>query len=197
MRWDSLTSAALGAALGLLAGWTLARDRETAAPRVPVPAAVSLEPLLAELRAIRASLEQPLAPLAGPTVGAPPQRERAPAGDPLGEELRALVAALRAEREQRAAAPPPMRELEDDGPRAPDLAALRAARARLAGPEPQVVPELFGLSPEQVYRRFGTPAVVGNSPGRVRWLYADPDGPGRLVVTFMEGYVAWVSLATE
>ena len=44
---------------------------------------------------------------------------------------------------------------------------LRTARASLEGQGQQVVPELFGLSPAHVYERFGTPAIVGNSPGRV------------------------------
>ena len=77
--------------------------------------------------------------------------------------------------------------------------AVRLARASLEDDVSgvRVDPALFGRSPAQVYARLGTPTVVGNSPGRIRWIYDDPTYALDLVVTFFDGYVAWVHLAGD
>lgn len=208
MRWTVWVATTLGAtALGFAVGRALAPA--PVSPLRPAPGADLSAEVLAELRAIRGLLAgeplvEPPSPPAGPVA---PGLETAASGPArldareLSSALRSLEAALRATGRDGGASPASagLRPAVGDGgePRVADLGALRAARAALGEQGGRVVPDLFGLSPAQVYRRFGTPAVVGNSPGRVRWLYEDPDFPGHLVVTFFDGYVGWIDVATE
>lgn len=208
MRRDALLAGILGAAIGLAGGLALAPRPVSvaAAPAASGPASggASSDEVVAELRRIRtllavqpavAATEQPPSP--AEPADSPPQR----ASDELVAALRAVEHALRsASASSGTGTPPAGLRASEEGlalPLPARLGALRTARGSLEGPGPQVVPELFGLSPSQVYERFGTPPIVGSSPGRVRWLYEDPDYPGHLVVTFFDGYVGWIHVTTE
>ena len=216
MRGAALISGLLGGAAGVLAGLALA-PRPSSVPAVQgVPEDRASAEVLAELKAIRTLLEARVATsLAEPVAATEPAARLDPAaGDAEPGEARvetldasALVAALRSleqavcagRSDGAGASRAGLRASEEElaTPRTANLGALRTARAAMKGEGQQVLPDLFGLSPAQVYRRFGTPAVVGNSPGRVRWMYRDPDYPGFLVVTFFDGYVGWIHVAAE
>lgn len=200
IRLDSLLAGAVGVAVGMAAGIAILPDRAPG-PAMVGPDRSELESVTAELRAIRELLSGPEvtpAPSSAPAT----RRAALPPSSELLAALGSLEAALRLASAPTAPdTPAGLRPLDRDRASRPaDLTVVRVARERvgqLEGDGPYVVDDFFGLSPPQVYERFGTPARIGNSPGRVRWLYEDPDYPGYLVVTFIDGYVAWIHQTSE
>ena len=78
-----------------------------------------------------------------------------------------------------------------------DRAAVRAARDALEPNESVTDPAWFGLRPGQVHQRLGTPTNVNNTADRVRWYYFDDVTRGSLIVTFIDGYVAYTMSTTD
>lgn len=210
LKLQSFVLGLLGALLGLAAGLWL-RTGEPPVPRPSANAGADLAPILAELRSIRALLAAPqLEPLLEPLLEALPEDSRtetpvaatAPDSRELVAALRSLEATLLAARRpgdplgSRAEGGPT--SLRGEEARPIDIEEVRRVRATIEGTSGvRVDPALFGLSPAQLYGLLGTPTTIGTSPGRVRWIYDDPGYPQDLVVTFFDGYVAWVHLVGE
>ncbi|MEQ8766615.1 MAG: hypothetical protein RL885_22065 [Planctomycetota bacterium] len=115
-------------------------------------------------------------------------------------ELARLRTELRAFIDELAALQPPdaTARIREDTPRPADLEAVRQARAGLPSGLVDAGPELFGLSPAQVYRRFGAPtSVAQGARGRVMWNYDDPAFPSPFVATFVDGYLVWLQASTD
>lgn len=194
----------LGAAAGLALGSWIA-PRPGLAGAADDAADARLAGIHAELREIRELLARaPAAGLSGQAVPppAPAGAERTP--HPMLQEewiavLRDLEQTLRgmsgAEGAPTQAAPPAAGSLWSEQPVDLDLAEVRSLRDSLPGDERMAEPGLFGLSPAQAYARFGTPSYIGNSADRVRWYYQDPNDSRSLVLTFMDGYLAWTHVA--
>lgn len=195
MRWEFLVAAILGVAVGMGAV-LLSKESVQAVPVVGV--APESTAVLEELRAIRSLLEEP--DLERPTpvtdrVATTSEREPQREVDTTaltGAIDRLIVALSTSPRWEEQSPRPGENDLGERVTRKIDLEAVRPVFNTLEVDVNATVPEFFGLSPAEVYRRFGTPSRIGSSAGRVRWFYDEPGGGG-LQLTFMDGYLAWLT----
>jgi hypothetical protein len=72
--------------------------------------------------------------------------------------------------------------------------AVAEIRSTLDKGESVIRPELFGLSPSDVYRRFGAPSAVETSDnGSYAWFYENPDAlRDRFQVSFSQGHATTI-----
>jgi len=194
MKTEILVAALVGGlagfGAGLLVGPGEARSGREPAPRV----SVDLDPLLAELRGLRRTLDLPVAG-GDPSPLAPPGDGAVDVGDVTEQVLQRLLDAL----DDRLAVALP--EPTDFAPtmrtgfgRPQDRQAVEALRASLPA-DPEYTPvAVFGLTPRQVYARYGTPTSTWTpGDGSVHWMYATEDETGWTTLQFFDGYVvdAW------
>ena len=194
MKTEILVATLVGGLAGFAAGVLFAPEPPAAvsAPEVRV----DLEPVLAELRALRRSLELPSGRAAGGADGgrpdpAPLVTEAAPALDPevFGGFLDALDARL-----ADALAAADGVAVRASLPREHDRQAVAVLRTEIDGSRQRAPVAVFGLTPSQVYARYGTPSNVWNDPnGGLDWVYLSEDEEQMTVLRFQEGYVtdAW------
>lgn len=196
MRWEFLVAAIIGAVFGAGAATLLSSDAVQAVPILP--AGKESTAVLEELRGIRSLLEQP--DLERPTPIAERIASTSPAAAPRELDTAALTRAIdrlivtlsTSPRWTEEVARPGDNDQGERVTRTIDLEAVRPVFNELEVDVNATVPEYFGLSPAEVYRRFGTPSRIGSSAGRVRWFYDEPGGGG-LQLTFMDGYLAWLT----
>ena len=194
MKSEILVAALVGGLAGFGAGLLVrpepTRSRGEPAPRVTV----DLDPLLAELRGLRRTLDLPVAG-GGPTALEPPIAGDGDTASVTEQVLQRLLDAL----DDRLAAALP--EPTDYAPtmragfgRPQDRQAVEALRASLPEDDEYSPVAVFGLTPRQVYARYGTPTTTWiPGDGSVHWMYVTEDEKTWTTLQFYDGYVvdAW------
>ncbi len=193
MKTEILVAALVGGLAGFGAGLLVRPEPERSWGEPTPRVSLDLDPVLAELRALRRTLELPVA--GGEPTRLEPGDGGALAADVSEQVLQRLLDALD---DRLAVALPEPTEfaptMRAGFGRPQDRQAVEALRSSLPENAEYAPVAVFGLTPRQIYARYGTPTstyVAGD--GSVHWMYATEDEERWTTLQFFDGYVvdAW------